>query len=149
MSIHIDKPASTLFSRRRFLMLAWRGLMGLIGSLMVGGVIRFFSYQTGPKRKTQFELGPLDDFPPDSVKPIAEAQAIVVHTPAGLYALSALCPHLGCQIEFSNDGLVCPCHASRFDLNGERVNGPAQQSLRRLRLELSGDKKLILFIDPV
>lgn len=45
--------------------------------------------------------------------------------------LVARCPHLGCRVERDADGkaLTCPCHGSRFDLQGRRIAGPANRDL--------------------
>ncbi len=45
-------------------------------------------------------------------------------------ALSATCTHLGCKITQYADGLlVCPCHGSRFRLDGTVARGPATRAL--------------------
>jgi glycine/D-amino acid oxidase-like deaminating enzyme/nitrite reductase/ring-hydroxylating ferredoxin subunit len=47
------------------------------------------------------------------------------------HAFSAVCPHLGCIIDW-NDGEKswdCPCHGSRFDPQGRVINGPANTDL--------------------
>ncbi len=55
---------------------------------------------------------------------------IVCRTAAGVRVLSARCTHLGCQISQHADGLlVCPCHGSRFRLDGTVVSGPAVRPL--------------------
>ena len=47
--------------------------------------------------------------------------------------LSSRCTHLGCQIRSSeNNELICPCHGSRFDLDGQNSMGPASQPLAKL-----------------
>jgi Rieske Fe-S protein len=47
-------------------------------------------------------------------------------------ALLATCTHHGCLVsQFASPVFVCPCHGSRFDHNGEVVNGPASAPLRR------------------
>ncbi len=41
-----------------------------------------------------------------------------------LIAFNMICPHLGCDIDFrsAQSDFYCPCHASRFDLDGKREN---------------------------
>lgn len=49
----------------------------------------------------------------------------------GLRRLSAVCPHLGCVVNWNEveRSWDCPCHGSRFDSLGQVVNGPAQTGL--------------------
>jgi glycine/D-amino acid oxidase-like deaminating enzyme/nitrite reductase/ring-hydroxylating ferredoxin subunit len=53
-----------------------------------------------------------------------------------LHALSPVCPHMGCIIEFNGleSSWDCPCHGSRFDVEGRLLNGPATAGLERLEL---------------
>lgn len=50
-----------------------------------------------------------------------------------LHALSAICTHQGCQVAFnaSERSWDCPCHGSRFDLDGRVLDGPATKPLER------------------
>jgi len=43
------------------------------------------------------------------------------------HIVSVTCPHMGCQLEWNPDELSwdCPCHGSRFDFDGNLLNGPA------------------------
>ncbi|MGI5141759.1 MULTISPECIES: FAD-dependent oxidoreductase [unclassified Streptomyces] len=48
-----------------------------------------------------------------------------------LHALSARCTHLGCLVAFSRaeQAWECPCHGSRFGLDGRVLQGPATRPL--------------------
>jgi glycine/D-amino acid oxidase-like deaminating enzyme/nitrite reductase/ring-hydroxylating ferredoxin subunit len=50
-----------------------------------------------------------------------------------LHAVSARCTHLGCLVAFNNAerSWDCPCHGSRFDIDGTVLHGPAVRPLRR------------------
>jgi len=48
-----------------------------------------------------------------------------------LHAVSATCTHLGCQVAFNTAerSWDCPCHGSRFDIDGHVLQGPATKDL--------------------
>ena len=45
--------------------------------------------------------------------------------------LSRRCPHAGCNVNYDKDSnqFVCPCHQSKFNLQGEVLQGPAESNL--------------------
>jgi nitrite reductase/ring-hydroxylating ferredoxin subunit len=133
-------------SRRNFLNLAWKGLLGLSGLLGLAGLCRYFSYQPYPAPAKLFDLGPVPDIPVGTRIEVPAAQAILVSTEEGLKAFSLICPHLGCEVETDAEGFVCPCHGSRFNEDGSLKKGPASEPLRPLRLEVSKEGHLILDI---
>jgi len=47
------------------------------------------------------------------------------------HELSAVCPHLGCIVQWNGaeESWDCPCHGSRFDKRGKVINGPANSNL--------------------
>jgi Rieske Fe-S protein len=69
---------------------------------------------------------------------------ILVRSGTTVTALASRCPHLGCRIEQSEDGvLLCPCHGSRFDIRGKRLAGPAGADLARLAVTPSSEARKV------
>lgn len=65
------------------------------------------------------------------------AQRVVVTQPqAGRYVgLSAVCTHQGCVVADVDGGTInCPCHGSRYHLDGTVARGPAPRSLALRRV---------------
>ena len=54
-------------------------------------------------------------------------------TQGALHKCSAVCPHLGCIVNWNHVEKTwdCPCHGSRFDPYGKVLNGPANVGLSR------------------
>lgn len=54
-----------------------------------------------------------------------------------LKAFSAVCPHLGCIVNWNADekSFDCPCHGSRFSTDGSVINGPAQIDLHKIHIK--------------
>ena len=51
-------------------------------------------------------------------------------------ALDAICSHQGCIVSrVAYPVFVCPCHGSRYDLNGNVVQGPAPAALLKLPVQ--------------
>jgi Rieske Fe-S protein len=60
-------------------------------------------------------------------------QVIVCREGSEVRVFSARCTHLGCRISSAVNGqLVCPCHGSRFRLDGSVAAGPAARPLAAL-----------------
>jgi Rieske Fe-S protein len=63
----------------------------------------------------------------------AEGKMLAVYRDDGgaLHARSAVCTHLGCYVHWNRAerSWDCPCHGSRFDVDGAVLNGPAIKPL--------------------
>lgn len=61
----------------------------------------------------------------------------------GLYAMTAICTHNQCDLtqygEFGGAGIMCSCHGSMFSPTGERLRGPAVDSLKHFRVDVAPD----------
>lgn len=76
----------------------------------------------------------LDDIPAGSgavLRIEGEQRAVFRDTAGGLHALSARCTHLGCIVQFNDaeSAWECPCHGSRFGIDGQVLHGPANRPL--------------------
>jgi len=85
-------------SRRDFLKLARDGFLYLSGALAFVGFLRFLDFDPNPAPKTEFDLGPAEDYPPGSRTALPEIPAILIHTEQGFFAHSLVCTHLSCTV---------------------------------------------------
>jgi cytochrome b6-f complex iron-sulfur subunit len=64
----------------------------------------------------------------------------------GVAAIYKVCTHLGCIYAWTsaNDRFECPCHGSKYRLDGRRIESPAPRTLDRFKLEaLNANKEVI------
>ena len=49
----------------------------------------------------------------------------------GTHKVYTKCPHMGCKLIFNEKEKTwdCPCHASRFDIDGKVISGPSNESI--------------------
>ena len=68
-------------------------------------------------------------------------KTVVTQPTAGDFkAFSAVCTHSGCLVNKIADGTIdCPCHGSKFSLDGAVVDGPAKQPLEPISVRVQGD----------
>lgn len=140
----------TDLSRRDFIRLSTRILLGMGALLGLGGLIRYFSYEPDPGSPGVYDLGDAGGFPKGSRTIRAEVPAVIINQDGTLKAISLTCTHLGCIIEENKEadtGFTCPCHGSCYDAYGKVLNGPAQEPLKALRVEISDDQKVMVYTE--
>jgi cytochrome b6-f complex iron-sulfur subunit len=70
----------------------------------------------------------------------------------GVAAIYKVCTHLGCIYAWTstNNRFECPCHGSKYRLDGRRVESPAPRTLDRFRLTaVAADRTTVLAESPV
>jgi cytochrome b6-f complex iron-sulfur subunit len=88
---------------------------------------------------TRFTAGPPEAIAIGEVVTNEIYHAYVIHAADGFRALSSVCTHLGCVTRHQpgSNIIACPCHGSRFSLDGEVLAGPAPRPLPSLQMALS------------
>ena len=115
--------------RRDFLGLAaaWSALATVLFGLFGAARLPRAAVVPVPSRKFRITL-------PETLSPgepfLPPGRSVAVFRDAqGVFAVSRVCTHLGCLIKAEADGFHCPCHGSRFALNGAVTKGPAPKAL--------------------
>jgi glycine/D-amino acid oxidase-like deaminating enzyme/nitrite reductase/ring-hydroxylating ferredoxin subunit len=87
-------------------------------------------------RVTDSEAREIADVAPGEGKVVGRPgeQSAVYRDPEGnVHAVSARCTHLGCIVSWNpaEKSWDCPCHGSRFSVDGEVLHGPAVRNLEQ------------------
>lgn len=68
------------------------------------------------------------DLPEGAVHPftVGAVQGFLVNERGSVRALSRICTHMGCALQFqrAEQAFVCPCHGAEFDMSGKLTYGP-------------------------
>jgi cytochrome b6-f complex iron-sulfur subunit len=135
-------------SRRTFL--DWLLAGGLL-TWAVAFIAPVISYvwpaqKRGPSIQT-VSAGKADEFTDWQSKMVAIAgqPVIVIRTPQGFRAFSAICTHLGCIVgwDVGRHQIECPCHAGVFDINGRVVSGPPPRPLSEFDVAVVNGEVLV------
>ncbi|MBS4199374.1 FAD-dependent oxidoreductase [Bacillus sp. FJAT-49732] len=83
--------------------------------------------------------------PDKEIKDVKEGEGAVVSIKGGragafkkmdgqLFIVDTTCTHMGCEINWNSADQTwdCPCHGSRFSVEGEVIEGPAERPLKRI-----------------
>ena len=91
-------------------------------------------------------VGTTDEIGPGKSKVVAlgSKPVIVLNSPKGMKAFSAVCTHLGCIVGYDaaqSPDIVSPCHGGHFStLNGSVISGPPPAPLKEYPVAVEKDK---------
>jgi cytochrome b6-f complex iron-sulfur subunit len=77
-------------------------------------------------------------------------RVLVVRHQGKIYAPTATCTHKNCAVKLKENAstkekeIVCPCHGSKFTVQGTSLKGPAKGSLYRYALSVNADGDIIV-----
>lgn len=109
--------------------------------LLLAGLWRFLTPR-GVKKQTILQVAEAD-IPTGAALVFRQERVAVMREGDSFIALSLICTHLGCTVSVTTEGMVCPCHGSRFDRMGKVLSGPADKSLVRLTVARNGTDLLV------
>lgn len=141
-------PGIWAFGRRNFLQAAgWMSFFGFI-SIATVGALRMMFPRTLYEPPTIFKAGKPNEYLPMTVseKYKDEQRVWICRDEEKLYALLAICTHLGCTPRWlpAEAKFKCPCHGSGFHMDGVNFEGPAPRPLERVKIVLDESGELIV-----
>ncbi|PIQ87043.1 MAG: Rieske (2Fe-2S) protein [Candidatus Omnitrophica bacterium CG11_big_fil_rev_8_21_14_0_20_45_26] len=143
-------PEISVPGRRQFLSwftIAWLTFVAATAGAL-SFVLRFMFPNVLFEPKSTFKVGYPDDYEVGVVDLRWKGKygVWVVRTVEGIYALLAVCTHLGCTPNWleSEQKFKCPCHGSGFYKSGINFEGPAPRPLERLKIGLADDGQIVI-----
>jgi cytochrome b6-f complex iron-sulfur subunit len=126
---------------------AWVSFSGAMGVASVS-TLRFFFPNVLFEPPQTFKAGFPEEYIPGQVDNRYKESfgVFMVRDDASIYAIKAVCTHLGCtpnwlEAEFK---FKCPCHGSGFYITGINFEGPAPRPLERYRIVLADDGQILV-----
>jgi cytochrome b6-f complex iron-sulfur subunit len=140
-----ERFAPKVLERRDMLGLAalW-SFLGTVG-LMIVGALRLPMPSVFPEFGSMFRIGPPGRYRRGSATVIPGRNILVEHDKRGIRVVSLVCTHLGCIVTREGSaGYICPCHGTRFDVEGAVVQGPAPGPLRNFQTTYAPNGEIVV-----
>jgi cytochrome b6-f complex iron-sulfur subunit len=136
-----------IWARRSFFGLAGWGLLS--GTLGVWGTafLRMLFPRVLFEPPSSFKAGFKGDFTVGvSEKYTTQQRVWIVKEQEQMFALIAICTHLGCTPRWLSleQKFKCPCHGSGFKANGVNFEGPAPRPLERAKISIADDGQILI-----
>ena len=126
-------------SRRKFIAYAWSAAAAVVIGELIGGTFAFlWPRRKGGKIETVFIAGKATDFKVGEVIPLRKERTFIMRTEGGFLAISSVCPHLHCIVNWNAviKEFECPCHGAKFNQFGEVLAGPPPRPLDLYKLQI-------------
>jgi len=139
-------------SRRRLMGYAWIGAAVIVIGELIGGTFAFlWPRRKGPKVETVFIAGKVTDFKAGKVIPFRKERTLILRTEEGFLAISAICTHLHCIVNWNevHKKFECPCHGAKFNEYGEVLEGPPPRPLDLYKLQVVAGNVVIDRANPI
>jgi cytochrome b6-f complex iron-sulfur subunit len=144
------KSAGGAVTRRGFLStlgIAWTSFAAACGAGALA-TTRFMFPNVLFEPPQTFKAGLPEEFLPGTVdNRFKESYGVfVIRDDNSIYALKAICTHLGCTPNWleAEDKFKCPCHGSGFYRTGINFEGPAPRPLERYRLVVMDSGQILI-----
>lgn len=142
------EKSAHLWGRRNLLVgLGWLSMI-TAGVASATGLLRFMFPKVLFEPSLVFKAGYPYEYAAGTVDTrwVRDQRVWIVRDTSKLYALSAICTHLGCTPVWLNneDKFKCPCHGSGFYRTGVNYEGPAPRALERVRVYLAEDGQIVV-----
>jgi cytochrome b6-f complex iron-sulfur subunit len=139
-------------SRRSLMAYAWIGAAAIVMGELIGGTFAFlWPRRKGLKVETVFIAGKVTDFKVGEVIPFRKERTFVLRTEGGFLAISAICTHLRCVVNWNEmlKKFECPCHGAKFVQNGEVLEGPPPRPLDLYKLQIVAGNVVVDRASPI
>ncbi|HEY1585702.1 MAG TPA: Rieske 2Fe-2S domain-containing protein, partial [Polyangia bacterium] len=94
--------------------------------------------------KGSFDAGAASTLAVGQAKFFACQKVYVLRDAIGIYALTAVCTHMGCTVAYMTTDFQCPCHMSAYNLNGAVISPPAPLPLQHFSCTFDGSGNIIV-----
>jgi cytochrome b6-f complex iron-sulfur subunit len=125
--------------RRRFLQMAALGA----GAAACGPVVRH------APAIGDIPAGNVSSLPVGALTRVGSEPLALGRDGGGVYAMTLECTHDGCESSVRNQEIVCPCHGSTFDADGNVIAGPAPAPLDHYAVTADGSGNLTIHTGTV
>lgn len=124
-----NKPVDNIFSpRRAYFRTAPLKFLANAGEIVGSFANRIFNLDAKKFKNIQRNQGAI-------IRHRGKRIGVYKDGEGNIKAIHAVCPHLGCNLKWNKDETTwdCPCHGSRFDVDGRIINNPTLKKAEKTK----------------